>query len=78
MAKISYNLRQNLMFWSSLMPLGRIIDLTIRSNEAPPIRERILHFLSDPNDAPAYGYQDNAVTGIGFWLMQGARFAVSL
>lgn len=36
------------------------------------------HFLSDPNDAPPYGYQDNSVTGMGFWLMQGARFAISL
>lgn len=39
---------------------------------------QIKHFLSDPNDAPEYGYQDNAVTGIGFWMMQGARFAISI
>ena len=42
------------------------------------VRERIVHFLSDPNDAPPYGYQDNAVTGVGFWMMQGARFAISI
>ncbi len=44
----------------------------------PSVQERIIHFLSDPNDAPAYGYQDNAVTGIGFWMMHGARFAISV
>jgi lipopolysaccharide cholinephosphotransferase len=43
-----------------------------------PIPSQILHFLSDPNDAPEYGYQDNPVTGIGFWMMQGARFAISV
>lgn len=37
----------------------------------------IKKFLSDPNDAPPYGYQDNAMTGIGFWMMQGARVAIS-
>lgn len=40
--------------------------------------EAIFHFLSDPNDAPPYGYQDNSVTGIGFWMMAGARFAISV
>jgi hypothetical protein len=40
--------------------------------------EKIAHFLSDPNDAPEYGYQDNAMTGIGFWMMQGARFSISI
>ncbi len=38
----------------------------------------IKQFLSDPNDAPEYGYQDNAITGIGFWMMAGARFAISI
>lgn len=42
------------------------------------IEKKIRHFLSDPNEAPPYGYQDNAVTGIGFWMMQGARFAISV
>jgi hypothetical protein len=40
--------------------------------------DRIKHFLSDPNDAPPYGYQDNTITGIGFWMMEGARFAISV
>jgi lipopolysaccharide cholinephosphotransferase len=39
--------------------------------------EKIKHFLSDPNDAPPYGYQDNAITGVGFWMMHGARWSVS-
>ena len=42
------------------------------------IQVKVKHFLSDPNDAPEYGYQDNAVTGIGFWMMAGARFAISI
>lgn len=42
------------------------------------IHGKIKHFLSDPNDAPEYGYQDNAITGIGFWMMAGARFAISI
>ena len=42
------------------------------------IRDRVTHFLSDMNDAPEYGYQDNAVTGVGFWMMQGARYAINL
>ncbi len=44
----------------------------------PSCWDRVTHFLSDPNDAPEYGYQDNAVTGIGFWMMQGARLAISI
>lgn len=44
----------------------------------PSIQERIVQFLSDANDAPPYGYQDNTVTGIGFWMMQGARIAISV
>ncbi len=42
------------------------------------IRDTVMHFLSDMNDAPEYGYQDNAVTGVGFWMMQGARYAINL
>lgn len=42
------------------------------------IQAKIKHFLSDPNDAPEYGYQDNAMTGIGFWMLAGARFAISI
>jgi len=40
--------------------------------------DKINHFLSDPNDAPEYGYQDNTATGIGFWMMAGARFSISI
>jgi LicD family len=39
--------------------------------------EKARHFLSDPNDAPPYGYQDNALAGVGFWMMHGARLSVS-
>lgn len=42
------------------------------------LSDKVKHFLSDPNDAPPYGYQDNIVTGVGFWLMQGARFSISV
>jgi hypothetical protein len=48
------------------------------SNKSSSFGDKVSHFLSDPNDAPEYGYQDNAVTGIGFWMMQGARFSISI
>lgn len=40
--------------------------------------DKVDHFLSDPNDAPEYGYQDNTMTGVGFWMMAGARFSISV
>jgi lipopolysaccharide cholinephosphotransferase len=40
--------------------------------------DKFHHFLSDPNDAPEYGYQNNTMAGIGFWMMEGARFAISV
>jgi lipopolysaccharide cholinephosphotransferase len=49
-----------------------------KSTNSCSITAKIRHFLSDPNDAPPYGYQDNKITGIGFWLMQGARFSISM
>jgi phosphorylcholine metabolism protein LicD len=48
------------------------------SNITSSFYDKVNHFLSDPNDAPEYGYQDNAVTGIGFWMMAGARFSISI
>jgi hypothetical protein len=48
------------------------------SNKVSSLYDKVNHFLSDPNDAPPYGYQDNTMTGIGFWMMQGARFSISV
>src|SRR6267154_2017283 len=48
------------------------------SDKSSSFYDKVNHFLSDPNDAPEYGFQDNAVTGIGFWLMLGARFSISI
>lgn len=54
-------------------------NLATNSAKTPSsIARDIKKFLSDPNDAPPYGYQDNPMTGIGFWMMQGARVAISL
>jgi len=41
------------------------------------IADKIKHFIKDPNAIPAYGYQDNVMAGIGYWMMQGGRFAIS-
>lgn len=35
------------------------------------------NFIIEPNQSPEYGFQDRSITGIGFWMMQGAGFAYS-
>lgn len=60
------------------LPSAPMIPERIPSPPSSAFETRVRHFLSDPNDAPPYGYQDNTITGLGFWLMQGARFAISV
>lgn len=63
----------------SLSP-RQISNVTVQSDAKASLtfNEKFRHFFSDLNVAPPYGYQDNAVTGVGFWLMQGARIAISV
>ena len=64
----------------SLSPPQLLSNSSVQSGSknSLSLAEMVRSFLSDPNDAPPYGYQDNAITGIGFWMMQGARFSISV
>jgi lipopolysaccharide cholinephosphotransferase len=40
--------------------------------------DQAVHFISDMNASPEYGYQDNVFVGVGMMMMHGGKLAISM